>query len=49
MCYIVAHIKKKPANEYDEISIGDIIIHKHATIETLESLGAIFHFIDIWN
>ena len=48
LCYIVAHDKKQPAYEDDEISIGDRLIPKHVTIEALESLGATFNFIKIW-
>ena len=48
MCYLVAHDKKIPAYEDDEISIGYRLIPKHATIEALEALGAILHLIDIW-
>ena len=33
MCYLVAHDKKIPAYEYDEISIGDRLIPKHVTTE----------------
>ena len=48
MCSLVAHDKIKPVYEYDEISIGDRLIPKHATTESLEALGATINFIDIW-
>ena len=35
MCYIVAHDKKQPAYEDDEIIIGDRLITKHVTTESL--------------
>ena len=35
MCSLVAHDKKLPAYEYDEISIRDRLIYKHATTEAL--------------
>ena len=35
MCYLVAHDKKQPAYEDEEISIGDRPIHKHETTEAL--------------
>ena len=35
LCSLVAHDKKKPAHEDDEISIGDRIIPKHVTIEAI--------------
>ena len=31
MCSIVAHDKKQPTYEYDESSIGDMLIPKHVT------------------
>ena len=35
LCSLVEHDKKQPAYEDHEISIGDRLIHKHATIESL--------------
>ena len=35
MCYIVAHDKKQPSYEDDENSIGDRLIPKHVTTESL--------------
>ena len=35
LCYIVAHDKKPPSYEDDEISIGDRLITKHVTTEAL--------------
>ena len=40
MCYLVAHDLKKPTYEDDENSIGDRLIPKHVTIESLETLVA---------
>ena len=48
MCYIVAHDRKQPAYEYEEISIGNRLITKHVTTESLEALGSTFNFVDIW-
>ena len=48
MCSLVAHDNIKPDYEDDEISIGDRPLPKHATTETLESLGATLNFIDLW-
>ena len=47
MCSLVAHDKKLPDYEYDEINIGDRLIPKHSTTEALEALGATLNFIDI--
>ena len=47
MCYLVAHDKKQPEYEHDESSIGDGIISKHVTTESLEALGTTPNFIDI--
>ena len=47
MCYLVAHDKKQPSYEGDEISIGDRPIPKIATTEALKVLGATINFIDI--
>ena len=35
LCYLVAHDKKQPDYEDEEISIGDRLIPKHVTTETL--------------
>ena len=48
MCSLVAHDKKISAYEDYESSIRDTSIPKHATIESLEALGATLNFIDIW-
>ena len=48
MCYIVAHDKKQPSCEYEEINIGDRPITKNATTRSLEALGDTLNFIDIW-
>ena len=48
MCSLVAHDKKLPDYEYDEINIGDRLIHKHVTTESLEALGHNLNFIEIW-
>ena len=48
MCYLVAHDKKLPAYEDEEISIGDRLIPKHVTTEALESLVATINFISMW-
>ena len=48
MCSLVAHDKKQPAQEDEEISIGDRLIPKNATTEALESLGATLNFIYVW-
>ena len=41
-------IKKQPAYEDEESSIGNRIIPKHVTTEALEGLGANINFIGIW-
>ena len=48
MCYLVAHDKIKPNDEYDESSIGYRPIPKNATTEALKALGDTLNFIDIW-
>ena len=48
MYSLVAHDKKLPDYEYDEISIGDRLLTKHVTTEALEALDATLNFIDIW-
>ena len=48
MCSIVAHDKKEPACEDEEISIVDRIIPKNVTTEALEALCATINFIEIW-
>ena len=47
LCYMVAHDKKQPAYEYYESSIGNRLISKHVTTESLEALGDTFNFIEI--
>ena len=39
MCSLVAHNKIQPAYKDDESSIGDRLIPKNATTESLEPLG----------
>ena len=48
MCSLVAHDRLQDNDQDDEISFGDIIIPKYATVKALKSLGATFNFIDIW-
>ena len=48
MCSLVAHDRLEPYYKDDEISIGDRAILNDETTKTLESLGDIFNFIDIW-
>ena len=48
MCSLVAHDKKRPSYEYEDSSIGDMLIPKHVTIEALKSLGANLNYIEIW-
>ena len=48
MCSLVAHDKNLPYYEDGEISIGDRVISKHVTTESLEALSATLNFIDIW-
>ena len=48
MCSLVAHGRLEPNYKDDESSISYRAIPNDATIKTLESLGAIFNFIDIW-
>ena len=48
MCYLVAHNRLQDNDQDDEISLGDKVIPKNATVKALNSLGATFNFIDIW-
>ena len=48
MCSLVAHDKKRPSYEYEESSIGDMLIPKHVTIEALKALGVTLNYIEIW-
>ena len=48
MCYLFAHDKMQPNDEYDEISIGDRSIPKYETTKSLKELGDTLNFIDIW-
>ena len=48
MCSIVAHGSLQDNDQDDEISLGDKVIPKDATVKALKSLGATFNFIDIW-
>ena len=45
LCSIFAHDNKQPSYEDDESSIGDMLIPKHVTIESLEALGATLNYI----
>ena len=45
MCSIVANDEKQPSYEDEEISIGDRLIPKHVTTESLEALGATLNFV----
>ena len=48
MCSVVSHDKIQPAFEDYERSIGDRLITKHGTTESLKKLVATFNFIGIW-
>ena len=48
MCSLVAHDRLQTNYQEDDISIGDKVIPKDATVNALQSLGAAFNFIDIW-
>ena len=48
MCSLVAHDRLQDSYQDDEISLGDKVIPKNATVKALKSLGATFNFIDIW-
>ena len=48
MCSLVAHDRMQDNKQDDEISIGDRVIPKDATVKSLKSLGATFNFIEIW-
>ena len=48
LCSIVEHDKKYPDYEDDERSIGDSLINKHLTTESLEALGGALNLIYIW-
>ena len=48
MCSIVAHDKKQPSYEYEEISNWDRPIPKNTTTESLESVVSTLNFIDMW-
>ena len=48
MCSLVAHDRLQDNDQDDEISLGDKLIPKNATVKALKSLGATFNFIDIW-
>ena len=47
MCSLVAHDRLQDHYQDDEISLGDKVIPKDATVKALKSLGATFNFIDI--
>ena len=48
MSSIIAHDKKQPSYEDEEISIGDRPKPKNAKTKPLEALGATLNFIDFW-
>ena len=48
MCSLVAHDRLEDNYQDDEISLGDKVIPKDATVKALKSLSATFNFIDIW-
>ena len=48
MCSLVAHDRLQDNEQDYEISLGDRVIPKYATVKYLLSLGATFNFIDIW-
>ena len=48
MCSLVAHDRLQNNYQDDDISLGDKVIPKDATVKALQSLGATFNFIDIW-
>ena len=48
MCSLVAQDRLQDNDQDDEISLGDKVIPKNATVKALKSLGASFNFIDIW-
>ena len=45
LCYLVAHEKRQPAYEDEEISIGNRLIPKHMTTEALEALSDTLNFV----
>ena len=48
MCYLVAQDRLQDNYQDDEISLGDRVIPKDATVKALKSLGVTFNFTDIW-
>ena len=48
MCYLVYNDKLQSYYKDYESSIGDRSIPDNATTKSLEALGAIINFIDIW-
>ena len=48
MCYSVAHDKKLPSYQDDEISIGYRLLPKNMATEALEAFGPNVNFIDTW-
>ena len=48
MFSLVAHGRLQDNYQDDEISLGDRVIPKDATVKALKSLGATFNFIDKW-
>ena len=48
MCSLVAHDRLQTNYQDDDISLGNKVIPKDATVKALQSLGTNFNFIDIW-
>ena len=48
MFSLVAQDRFQENEQDDEISLGDRVIPKYATVKALNSLDATFNFIDIW-
>ena len=48
VCSIIAHDKKQPSYEDEEISIGDSPIPKSVAAEAFEALGTTLNVIDIF-
>ena len=45
---LLLHLLVLLCHQDDEISLGDKVIPKDATVKALKSLGATFNFVDIW-
>ena len=48
LCSLFANDRLQENKPDDEISIGDTVIPKDATVKVLKSIGATFNFIDTW-